>query len=149
MTDERYRDRELSTAELADAADRAAQDRVDRRHPDLEDEVTDREVAVARGRDGSIDRADYAGTSLLADDIVQDLRTRWIDIQTAFVDEPRRAVEDADSLVAEAIKRLAESFANARKRLEQDWSRGADVSTEELRQALQRYRAFFGRLLEV
>ena len=146
MTDERIPDRELTTAELADAADRAAQERSIDRRDDLD---YDREVAVARGRDSAADRADWAGTSLLAEDIVQDLRARWNDIQTAFVDEPRRAVEDADSLVAEAIKRLAESFADARQRLEQDWSRGADVSTEELRQALQRYRAFFGRLLEV
>jgi hypothetical protein len=65
------------------------------------------------------------------------------------VDEPRRAVEEADELVAEAIRQLAQSFAEARTNLEHQWDRGDDVSTEDLRQALQRYRSFFGRLLSV
>jgi hypothetical protein len=143
MTNDPVHDREFSTADLADAADRAA------RH-DADNRMTDREVAMARSREQVPDAApDWTGTSLLAEDIVRDLRDRWTDVQTGFVDEPRRAVEEADVLVAEAIKRLAESFADARSRLEQDWSRGADVSTEELRLALQRYRAFFGRLLQV
>lgn len=77
------------------------------------------------------------------------MRGRWTDIQAAFVDEPRRAVEQADGLVAEAIKRLAEMFAEERARLEGQWDRGDDVSTEDLRQALQRYRSFFTRLLAV
>jgi len=77
------------------------------------------------------------------------MRSRWTEIQGAFVDEPRRAVEQADGLVAEAIKRLAEMFAQERDRLEQQWDRGDDVDTEELRQALQRYRSFFTRLLAV
>lgn len=78
-----------------------------------------------------------------------DLRTRWADIQAAFVDEPRRAVERADSLVAEVMKRLAESFANERAGLERQWDRGDNVTTEDLRVALQRYRSFFDRLLAV
>ena len=77
------------------------------------------------------------------------LRERWDAIQAAFVDEPRKAVEDADSLVAQAMKRLAETFAEERRRLEGHWDRGDDVSTEDLRLALQRYRSFFGRLLAV
>lgn len=77
------------------------------------------------------------------------LRTKWDAIQVGFVDEPRRAVEDADSLVAMAMKRLAEQFAEERSRLEGQWDRGGDVSTEDLRIALRRYRSFFGRLLAV
>ena len=73
----------------------------------------------------------------------------WDSIQIAFVDEPRKAVERADGLVAQVIKRLAEVFAEERGKLEGQWSRGADVSTEDLRLALQRYRSFFGRLLSV
>jgi hypothetical protein len=65
------------------------------------------------------------------------------------VDEPRRTVEQADELVAEVMKRLAEGFAAERERLEQQWGRGEDVSTEDLRLALQRYRSFFQRLLDV
>ncbi len=80
---------------------------------------------------------------------VGDFRSRWSSIQTAFVDEPRRAVEDADNLVASLMKKLAEGFANERSRLEGQWDRGDNVSTEDLRLALQRYRNFFDRLLKV
>ena len=86
---------------------------------------------------------------LLASNDTQELRGRWDQIQTGFVDEPRAAVKQADELVAMAMKRLAESFAGERQRLEQQWDRGDDVSTEELRQALRKYRSFFQRLLTV
>jgi len=79
----------------------------------------------------------------------ESLRSQWVKIQTQFVDEPRRSVEQADELVASAMKRLAEIFANERDTLEQNWDRGGDVSTEDLRIALQRYRSFFDRLLSV
>ena len=78
-----------------------------------------------------------------------DLRGRWDAIQAGFVDEPRRAVEQADGLVAGAMKRLAEIFAAERATLEGQWDRGDDVTTEDLRVALQRYRSFFGRLLSM
>jgi hypothetical protein len=80
---------------------------------------------------------------------LEELRNRWSGVQTAFVDEPRRAVEQADGLVASAMKRLAEVFAEERSKLEQQWDRGDNVSTEDLRIALQRYRSFFQRLLSV
>jgi len=86
---------------------------------------------------------------LLPGDLVQDLRNRWDHVQTGFVDEPRAAVQQADELVAQAMKHIAESFANERNRLEQQWDRGDDVNTEDLRQALRKYRAFFQRLLSV
>ena len=78
-----------------------------------------------------------------------DLHSRWDAIQVGFVDEPRRAVEQADALVAGAMKRLAEIFAEERARLEGQWDRGDSVSTEDLRVALRRYRSFFGRVLSV
>src|ERR1700760_2322033 len=76
-----------------------------------------------------------------------EFQRRWEQIQTGFVDEPRQTVEQADELVAEVMQRLAEGFATERERLEQQWGRGEDVSTEDLRIALQRYRSFFERLL--
>ena len=76
-------------------------------------------------------------------------RERWDTIQSAFVDEPRDSVQRADALVAETMKRLATSFAEERASLEQGWSQGGEVSTEDLRQALRRYRSFFDRLLSV
>jgi hypothetical protein len=72
---------------------------------------------------------------------------RWQEIQATFVDEPRQSVEDADTLVADLMQRLAGSFANERERLEAQWDKGDDVSTEDLRVALTRYRSFFERLL--
>jgi hypothetical protein len=93
--------------------------------------------------------ADSGATPLLPENEVGDLRSRWDNIQTSFVDEPRRAVQDADALVARAMKRLAEVFASERSQLESQWDRGDDVSTEDLRVALQRYRSFFGRLLSI
>ena len=84
----------------------------------------------------------------------QQLRDRWVTIQTEFVDEPRAAVEKADSLVAEVLKQLTDTFANEREQLEAGWSRSGDgskaeVSTEDLRQAIRRYRSFFNRLLSI
>src|SRR5581483_1872725 len=74
-------------------------------------------------------------------------RSRWDSVQTTFVDDPRHAVEEADHLVAEAIQRLAQVFADERNELERQWDRGSDISTEDLRLALQKYRSFFHRLL--
>ena len=79
----------------------------------------------------------------------EQFRSCWHDIQGDFVDEPRRAVEQADQQVASVIQRLAQVFADERSRMEHEWSQGQDVSTEDLRQALRRYRSFFDRLLLV
>lgn len=84
---------------------------------------------------------------LFPDDELHNFRARWDQVQTSFVDEPRQAVEQADSLVANVVKRIAEQFANERTKLEEQWAKGDNVNTEDLRQALKRYRAFFDRLL--
>jgi hypothetical protein len=84
---------------------------------------------------------------LMPESQADDFHRRWEEIQTGFVDEPRRAVERADQLVAEVIKRIAEVFADERGQLEAQWSKGDQVDTEALRLALRRYRSFFERLL--
>jgi len=95
-------------------------------------------------------KADHpANAALFPENESRDFHKRWTDIQTAFVDEPRQAVERADELVAEVIQRLADSFALERSQLEGQWGSGDHVSTENLRVALQRYRAFFDRLLNI
>jgi len=86
---------------------------------------------------------------LFGTDEAQELRNRWSNIQAGFVDEPRSAVKQADELVASAMKHLADTFGEERNRLEQQWDHGDDISTEDLRLALQRYRSFFNRLLSV
>jgi hypothetical protein len=149
--------REISTADLAsrsapetrsdDERDYARDDRVLQ-----SDEVSARqEVSVQN--EAVLDQGERKGTkdettdSLLPDDAAKGFGERWEEIQTSFVDEPRTSVEAADQLVAEVMQRLAESFARERSDLEQQWDRGEDVSTEDLRVALQRYRSFFQRLL--
>ena len=73
--------------------------------------------------------------------------TRWEQLQSRFVDEPRDAVKEADDLVTEVLERITSRFEDERRSLESQWDSGKDVSTEDLRIALQRYRSFFGRLL--
>lgn len=94
-------------------------------------------------------RTEDKPASLLPDEECNQLRHQWDNIQTSFVDEPRRAVEQADNLVAVSMKRVAEMFADERAKLENQWDRSGNVSTEDLRLALQRYRSFFQRLLTI
>jgi len=90
-----------------------------------------------------------AGSSaaLLNREESEHFRTRWNEIQGKFVDEPRSAVQQADALVSEVIGQITQMFANEHSSLEGQWKQGNDVSTEDLRKALQRYRSFFNRLV--
>jgi hypothetical protein len=97
-------------------------------------------------RDEEQDGQDEA---LFADDEAQGLRSRWEDVQRGFVDEPREAVQKADDLVSDLVERLTKGFAETRSGLEEQWNKGEEASTEDLRVALTRYRAFFQRLLKV
>jgi hypothetical protein len=90
---------------------------------------------------------DDRAVAMYSDDQLHDFRSRWDQIQAGFVDEPRAAVERADGLVADAISKLAEGFARTRAQLEEQWKRGDQASTEDLRLALRHYRSFFTRLL--
>jgi hypothetical protein len=112
------------------------------------DDAETEDVDQVDKKNGAVEDAEEAQREpLLADAATSEVRSRWEEIQGSFVDEPRRAVEEADSLVAELMQRLADSFAEERKGLEGQWDRGDEVSTEDLRIALQRYRSFFDRLL--
>ena len=104
---------------------------------------------MATATPAAMDGADEKPAALLPADATSELRSRWSEVQIGFVDEPRKAVEQADSLVAEVMKRLAEGFASERSSLEHQWDRGDEVSTEDLRIAMRRYRSFFDRLLSV
>ncbi|MER7521075.1 hypothetical protein [Streptomyces sp. NPDC126499] len=87
------------------------------------------------------------GPQLLDPSDDEEFRARWSDIQSQFVDDPRGAVHAADSLVADVMRKLAETFADHKRNLEGQWSEGEDVDTEGLRTALRQYRSFFNRLL--
>ena len=111
------------------------------------------ETAPETATIGDMDKTEFAyrkeNSPLFTQQEADAFHSRWNAIQAGFVDEPRQAVRRADELVASAIKRLAEIFAEERSNLDQQWARGGEVSTEDLRIALQRYRSFFGRLLSV
>lgn len=110
---------------------------------------TEEREASTEGTGSTRETETQGNAPLFPSSELDSLRTRWKEIQTAFVDEPRKAVEQADGLVASTMKRLAEVFADERSTLEKAWDRGDSVSTEDLRVALQRYRSFFDRLLSV
>ena len=86
-------------------------------------------------------------TPLLPQEQTERFTERWDEIQASFVDRPQEAVQEADALVADLVQRLTGTFANERERLESQWAKGDEVSTEDLRVALTRYRSFFDRLL--
>jgi hypothetical protein len=108
-----------------------------------------RTATLDRTPDGSTSDAHKENMPLLPADRTSSFTERWEQSQRSFVDDPRTSVQEADELVADVIKQLASQFAEERSRLEGQWSRGEDVSTEDLRLALQRYRSFFNRLLKV
>ena len=90
-----------------------------------------------------------ADETLFAGDDLAELRARWAGVQAAFVDDPKDCVQKADVLVSDLVEQLTTGFTQARSRLEEQWSRGEDASTEDLRLALMHYREFFERLLAV
>lgn len=110
-------------------------------------------VAETTGRvaDHTAPEADESSTELMlfADDDLSDLRARWAGVQADFVDDPKDCVQKADVLVSDLVDRLTNGFAHARSRLEEQWARGEQASTEDLRLALMHYRNFFERLLAV
>lgn len=155
MAELKRKEEQLTTADLAGRGQvrkeevREAEHRTDRPKP-VQSDSTDGQgrvsgpVAVAQPTRGA---EPSSPTPLFSENDVRVLRDRWGHVQASFVDEPRKSVEEADQLVASVMKRLAEGFANERATLEKQWDRGDQVSTEDLRVALQRYRSFFDRLL--
>ena len=133
--------------------DRAVNDRAlnDRPGPVLAERPAGEVAPIANSevRSASETRNASDTAPLFPSSELEELRNRWSGVQTAFVDEPRQGAEQADVLVASVMKRLAEVFAEERSKLEQQWDRGDNVSTEDLRIALQRYRSFFHRLLSI
>lgn len=104
--------------------------------------------AEALEDDNGSDVDDASSMPLFPAEEGEQLRGRWSEIQAGFVDDPRQMVERADHLVADLMQRLAAQFSEERGRLESQWDSDDEVSTEELRVTLTRYRSFFERLLE-
>ena len=87
--------------------------------------------------------------ALFLPDVAKDFRSRWDAVQISFVDDPRLAVQQADELVAQVMKSLAETFSSERTKLEAQVDLTDKASTENLRLVLRRYRSFFERLLSL
>ena len=132
----------LTPAGMAGAAAARREPNSDQSDIDRERGTVDYQSAV-----GSLPEEDPA--PLFEQGALEDFRSRWGAVQTGFVDSPGGAVKQADELVVAVMKRLADVFGDERASLEQAWAKGGDVSTEDLRVALRRYRSFFDRLLSV
>jgi hypothetical protein len=135
--------REALDEEARLASERTTQERTSHppieRRPEASEPIAHATARHAEGRE--------LGHELFPSEETTGYHSRWEAIQTGFVDEPRAAVEQADALVAQVVSRLSEVFTRERQNLEEQWGRGDNVSTEDLRIALKRYRSFFDRLL--
>ena len=110
-----------------------------------EGQVVEEQVEENRGSTSSTSEEDFA--PLFENNEAEQFRTKWLEIQSRFVDDPSVSVKDADNLVADVIKNITRTFSDKRLSLENQWKSGDKVSTEDLRVALKRYRSFFNRLL--
>ncbi|MCW3815577.1 hypothetical protein ONA91_14045 [Micromonospora sp. DR5-3] len=84
--------------------------------------------------------------TLFAPEIAQGFRDRWRDVQLRFVDDPRAAVDAAQSLVEEAIEALSAALRAQKSRLG-SWQESGSTDTEQLRVAVRDYRDFLDRVL--
>ena len=112
----------------------------------MDDQTTENPAPIAVATSTEPD-ADVAADSLLPQEQNERFRSQWQELQAGFVDRPQESVEGADALVADVMQRVTASLTKERERLEGQWAQGDDVSTEDLRVALTRYRTFFDRLL--
>jgi|SRR5215472_13829585 len=125
---------------LTSAAPEPAQ--ISERDREPNERVVEEKEARATGEDPRL-------VPLFAPDVAKDFRSRWIAVQSSFVDDPRAAVKQGDDLVAEVMKTLTETFSKERANLEGQLGQTDKASTETLRVALRRYRSFFERLLSL
>ena len=138
ITDDTARDHE----ELEHREDRERMERMERNERRNEEPVVD-------NRPAATDPIQEELIPLFEDEAASKFRSRWLTIQSKFVDDPRDAVKQADDLVADIIKSVTMSFSDRRVSLEQQWNSGENISTEDMRVALKRYRSFFERLLSL
>ena len=147
----RDREKRLSTKDFAipeERRDRSIEQPEEMRDRNRESLKVKDDRAAAAG-EGRPQPAAVETAPLMKAQDEESFRSRWHSVQASFVDEPRRAVEQADELVAELMQHLARSFSDQRSHLETQWQRSEQVSTEDLRGALRRYRSFFDRLLSI
>ena len=129
--------------------DRTNRDGVDTtlEETDIEQNAPVDEQPVENRTAASMNEEDERLVALFEDEESNKFRTQWLNLQSKFVDNPRESVREADELVASVLKSVTMSFHNRRSSLEKEWNSGGNVSTEDMRLALKRYRSFFDRLL--
>ncbi|WP_370945296.1 hypothetical protein AB5J62_40390 [Amycolatopsis sp. cg5] len=135
-------ERGLNTQDLLDARPAPESREVERDLPE-DDSLRDNDFEHTPGNET---RQDEPARELFGQDEVEGFRAQWQELQAAFVDDPKRAVEDADQLVAAIMQSLAATFAEHKRELESQWQQG-EAPTEDLRVALRSYRSFFNQLL--
>jgi len=121
----------------------------ERRMEDRSDDRTVRDTAREREIRAQTDTVREELVALFDANEAEKFRTRWLAIQSKFVDDPGDSVKQADDLVADVIQNVTKGFAKRRGVLEQQWTGGGQTSTEDLRIALKQYRSFFERLLSL
>lgn len=134
------KDKTLTTADVAAAPHRA------QGQGDMNRTAAEQQAADSRRQQL---RADEQLAALFAADVAGNFRSRWDAVHIGFVDDPKQAVRQADELVAQVMKSLAESFSSERAGIEGQLEQPDSASTEALRLALRRYRSFFERLLSL
>jgi hypothetical protein len=153
------KEKTLTTADFAGAADRTDEQQREanriaqeqRGHEQLQERRHEqrRQEQLQGDEQQPHERADEQLAPLFVSDVADGFRSRWDEVQIGFVDDPRQAVRQADELVAQVMKSLAQSFSNERANLEGQLEQQDSASTENLRVALRRYRSFFQRLLSL
>ncbi|MBS2967051.1 hypothetical protein KGA66_28720 [Actinocrinis puniceicyclus] len=84
---------------------------------------------------------------VLARQTADDLRERWRGIQAEFIDDPGRAVEDADRLVTDAARAFTTQLEERRHTLTSAWQQDGNKETEQLRLTMRHYRALVDQIL--
>ena len=135
----------LTTADLAGAAEQPDQQQREANRVAQEQHQEQRQADDARPQASGAEHL----AALFDPDVAGRFRARWDEVQIGFVDDPRQAVRQADELVAQVMKSLAETFSSERASLEDQLEQTDSASTENLRVALRRYRSFFQRLLSL
>ncbi len=138
-----------TAAKLAEGGPYIEEDRMqtDERAPDNRKQMQERTAAQPAETRTVPNAIQNELVPLFQNDATERFRSRWLAIQSKFVDDPNDSVKQADNLVVDVIQGITDSFADRRSSLEREWSGGGDASTEDLRLALKQYRSFFDRLL--
>jgi len=138
MQEEKVKQMNMDAVDVADTTEAAETSEEQMRNQQIAEERNDQNKNKMR--------EDENFAPLFENEEAEQFRSQWLEIQSRFVDDPSVSVKGADDLVAKVITNITRTFADKRTSMEAQWKSG-DVSTEDLRVALKRYRSFFDRLL--